>query len=90
MALPALKNEHRVTRKIIEAVPADQGDYRPDAVSKSALELAWHIASAENFFLDGVAAGEFNYRGGSRPDSIRTRRTWPPGMAPRSKPISTA
>ena len=72
MTLPALKNEHRVTRKIIEAVPAEQGDYRPDGVSKTALELAWHIASAENFFMDAVAAGEFNYKGGGRPDSIRT------------------
>jgi uncharacterized damage-inducible protein DinB len=72
MALPALKNEHRITRKIIEAIPAEQGDYRPDAVSKSALDLAWHIASAENFFMDGVAAGEFNYKGGGRPDSIRS------------------
>jgi uncharacterized damage-inducible protein DinB len=71
MALPALKNEHRVTRKIIEAVPADRGDYRADEISMSALELAWHIASAENFFLDGAAAGEFNYKDGSRPESIR-------------------
>jgi uncharacterized damage-inducible protein DinB len=72
MALPSLKNEHHVTRKIIEAVPADQGDYRPAGASMSALELAWHIASAENFFMDGVAAGDFNYKGGPRPDSIRT------------------
>jgi len=72
MALPALKNEHRITRKVIEAIPADQGDYRPDSVSMSALELAWHIASAENFFLDGVAAGAFNYQGGGLPDSIRS------------------
>jgi len=71
MTLPSLKNEHRVTRKIVEAIPAEQSGYRPDAVSKSALDLAWHIASTENFFLDGVAAGEFNYKGGSRPDSIR-------------------
>jgi len=71
MALPALKNEHRITRKIIEAVPAEQGDYRPDAVSKSALELAWHIASAENFFMDAVAAGRFDYERGARPDAVR-------------------
>ena len=70
MALPALKNEHRVTRKIIEAVPVDQGDYRPDGISKNALELAWHIASAENFFMDAVAAGQFNFAGGPRPESI--------------------
>jgi uncharacterized damage-inducible protein DinB len=71
MALPALKNEHRITRKIIEAVPLEQGDYRPDAVSKSALELAWHIASAENFFMDGVAAGQFDTAGSERPDAVR-------------------
>jgi uncharacterized damage-inducible protein DinB len=71
MALPALKNEHRVTRKIIEAVPAEQGDYRPDAVSMSALDLAWHIASAENFFMDGVAAAEFHPAGRGRPETIR-------------------
>lgn len=71
MALPSLKNEHRITRKIIEAVPAEQGDYRPDAVSMRALDLAWHIASAENFFLDAVAAGEFTFGRDTRPDSIR-------------------
>jgi len=71
MALPALKNEHRITRKIIEAVPPDQGDYRPDGVSKTALELAWHIASAENFFMDAVAAGQFSSADRGRPDSIR-------------------
>jgi uncharacterized damage-inducible protein DinB len=72
MVLPALKNEHRVTLKIIEAVPVEQGNYRPDPVSMTALELAWHIASAENLFMSGVAAGEFNFGGGKRPDSIRT------------------
>jgi uncharacterized damage-inducible protein DinB len=72
MSLPALKNEHRITLKIIEAVPAEQGDYRPAGASMSALELAWHIASAEKFFMDGVAAGAFNSTGGKRPDSIRS------------------
>jgi uncharacterized damage-inducible protein DinB len=71
MTLPSLKNEHRITRKIIEAVPTDQGDYRPDAASMSALGLAWHIAQAENFFLDAVAAGEFTFGRDTRPDSIR-------------------
>jgi len=37
----------------------------------SALDLAWHIASAEHLFLDGVASGEFNFSGGGKPDSIR-------------------
>src|SRR5437867_1857080 len=44
--LPALKNEQRITTKVIEAVPLDKGHYRPDPVSRTALELAWHIVAA--------------------------------------------
>ncbi|MGD0438051.1 MAG: DinB family protein [Bryobacteraceae bacterium] len=69
--LPTLKNEHRITCKVIEAIPLGKSDYRPDPLSMSALELAWHIASAENMFLDGVASGAFNFAGGGRPDSVR-------------------
>jgi uncharacterized damage-inducible protein DinB len=71
-ALPQLAAEHAVTKRVIAAVPLDRGDYRPDAVSKTALELAWHIATAENRFLDAVAAGEFNLAPYPRPDSVRT------------------
>jgi uncharacterized damage-inducible protein DinB len=72
MALPALKTEHRTTRKIIDAIPADQSSYRPDPVSKTAFELAWHIVSAEMFFLEAVASGDFHPPGPVRPDSVRT------------------
>jgi len=70
VALPWLKNEHPVTKRVIEAVPIDKGDYRPNEVSRTAFELAWHIAFAENRFLDAVAAGKFDFSGG-KPDSIR-------------------
>ena len=69
LALPWLKNEHPLTKRIIEAVPVDKGDYRPDQISKTAFELAWHIAVAENRFLDAVASGEFRYDQ-SRPDWV--------------------
>lgn len=71
VALPSLAAEHPLTKRVIEAIPLDRGDYRPDAVSRTAFELAWHIASAENRFLDGVASGEFNYGGPKPPDSVR-------------------
>ena len=71
-ALPTIKNEYKTTCKVIEAVPLDKGDYKPDPASMSALELAWHIAAAESMFMDGVASGGFNFGGGARPDSIRT------------------
>ncbi len=70
--LPGLKNEHRITKSIIEAIPADKGDYHPDGISKSALELAWHIAATEMRFMDALPAGEFDFSPRPRPDSIKT------------------
>ena len=70
-ALASVRTEHPLTRKVIEAIPLDQGDYRPDPISKSALELAWHIAAAERRFLDAVAAGEFDLSPAPRPESIK-------------------
>src|SRR6476620_9693286 len=71
MALPTLKNEHQTTRQVIEAIPLDKGDYRPDAVSKTALELAWHIAAAEKRFLNGIVDGGFDFSPISRPETVR-------------------
>ena len=55
---------------MIEAIPVDKGDYRPDAISKTALELAWHIVSTEMRFLNAVAAGAFDFTPMPRPLSV--------------------
>ncbi len=60
-SVPALRNEQRITKQIIQAIPVDKGDYRPDPVSKTGLELAWHIVAAEHRFLDGIANGVFDF-----------------------------
>jgi uncharacterized damage-inducible protein DinB len=70
MALPSLKSEHETTRRVIQAIPLDKGDYRPDAVSKSALELAWHIVASEKRFLSGIPVGAFDFTPLPRPASI--------------------
>ncbi len=57
--LPSLENEHRITLKVLQAVPADKADYRPDPNSMSAFDLAWHIAASETRFLRSIPAGEF-------------------------------
>jgi uncharacterized damage-inducible protein DinB len=69
--LPSLNNEHRVTKSVIAAIPGD-GSYKPDAVSKSALELGWHIAMVEMRFLEAVAAGAFDLSPRPLPDTIKT------------------
>jgi uncharacterized damage-inducible protein DinB len=71
LALDALRTEHPVTRRVIEAIPIDRGDYRPDDIARSALDLAWHIAGAEHRFLDAVAAGGFDFTA-ARPEGLTT------------------
>jgi len=57
--LPALKNESQLTKKVIEAVPAEKAEYRPDPVSKNAIELVRHIAAADVRFADTAINGKF-------------------------------
>src|ERR1043166_3839280 len=69
-ALPGIMMEHATTMRVIEAIPLDKGDYRPDSVSKSALELAWHIVAAEKRFLTGICAGAFDFTPLKSPGAI--------------------
>ena len=69
--LGTLKVESRTTKNVLQAVPADRADYRPDPVSKSAIELVRHIAAADIRFLDVVRAGAFT-AGPGIPEGIGT------------------
>ena len=66
------ENERTTTNRVIAAVPAAREDYTPDAKSMTALNLAWHIASSEPFFLNAVCEGQFSHGEGDRPDNIRS------------------
>lgn len=71
--IATIESEAKTTRKVLAAVPADQGAYTPDAKSMTALTLAFHIASAEVWFLNSVAKASFEWTGGSGlPEEIRT------------------
>jgi uncharacterized damage-inducible protein DinB len=70
IALTNLRMEHPVTRRVIDAIPLDKGDYSPDAVTKSAVDLAWHIVAAEHRFLDAVVTGVFDYSNSGRPAAL--------------------
>ena len=56
----SLEQEAQVTRRVLEAVPATGNDYRPDPKSRTGLELAWHIASSDAWFLNGILISEFD------------------------------
>ncbi len=70
--LATCEREYPTTRKVIAAIPEAKRDYRPDAKSRTALELAWHIAHSEVWFADGVARGEFQPEEESKPAHIQT------------------
>jgi uncharacterized damage-inducible protein DinB len=55
----SIEREHRTTRAVIEAIPLNAGDYRPDSVSKTAMELAWHIAADLAKWYEDVFQGVF-------------------------------
>ena len=70
--LPTLENEFATTKKVIAAVPQDTCEYKPDAKSKTGRELAWHIATAEIFFFDGILNGKFEMTGDPEPPAPAT------------------
>lgn len=70
--LGSLKRESRTTKAVIEAIPAGRADYKPDPCSKSAMELARHIAAAENRFLETPIYGEFRMGGPGLPETVKT------------------
>ena len=72
IGLPALRAEHALTSAVIGAIPAEQAGFRPQADSRSAIDLAWHIVSAEIKYLDAAAAGVFPHDLKPKPDTVQT------------------
>lgn len=71
-ALPSIKNEHRTTRSVIESIPQSNLEYRPDPYSKTAMELAWHIAATEQRLYGGIVSGAFDFAPIPRPENVQT------------------
>ena len=43
--LASVKKEGATTSRVLHAVPVDKASYRPHENSRTALEMAWHLAS---------------------------------------------
>jgi uncharacterized damage-inducible protein DinB len=71
--LARMQHESQITAKVIAALPDDKSSYQIHPKARTALELAWHMASLEIWFLDSLFQGEF-YAGSSNavPDEIKT------------------
>lgn len=73
------KSEIPTTRKVFLEIPEGKKDFRIDPKARTAFEIAWHIASSELWFLNGIINGEFASGEESAPSSVKTVKdiiTW--------------
>jgi len=92
VSLPAVKSESQITKQVIGAIPLDKSEYRPDGISMTALDLAWHIVVTETRFIDSILAGQFDMSPRPRPDSVKNSEdvlSWyTENLAPRLKALT--
>ena len=53
------EGEFAATCQVLAAVKDDNRDYKPDPKSRSAWELATHLATADMWFIDSIVNGSF-------------------------------
>jgi uncharacterized damage-inducible protein DinB len=56
-----IESEIPTTAKVLAAVGKGNGDYKPDPKSRSAIELARHIASSDAWFVQSILDGKFEF-----------------------------
>lgn len=68
----AIRSEVSATARVLTAVPNQNLDYRPDPKSKTGLELAWHIAATDLWFIDAITGHNFNIAPPDQPADVKT------------------
>ena len=65
-------SEAESTIRLLEALPTDQYDFRPDSNGRSIGELAWHLSEIDACLTFGIAEGRFSFED-EPPDLKRPR-----------------
>lgn len=55
------EGEFAATCQVLAAVKNDNRDYKPDGKSRSAWEVAKHLATADIWFIDSILNGKFEF-----------------------------
>jgi uncharacterized damage-inducible protein DinB len=65
------EGEFPATCQVLAAVKDDTRDYKPDAKSRTAWQLATHLATADVWFIDSIIKGSFEWNadGASRAEA---------------------
>src|SRR5262245_41377170 len=54
--------EAQLTIQLLEALPADKYDFRPDPGGRSLGELAWHLSEIEGYISYGITKGAVTFQ----------------------------
>src|SRR6478672_8693983 len=54
--------EAQLTTKLLESLPADQYDFRPDRGYRSLGEMAWHLSEIEGYISYGIVNGAVTFQ----------------------------
>jgi uncharacterized damage-inducible protein DinB len=71
-----LQQEWMTTVKVIEAIPEANKNWKPDPKSRSAWELAVHLAESDVWFLESVAHQQFGAPKPSGAQTVSELATW--------------
>jgi len=71
-----LQMEWMTTVKVLEAIPEDKKNWKPDDKARSAWDLAVHLASSDVWFLDGVMNQQFGKPEGPAVKTIAELVAW--------------
>jgi uncharacterized damage-inducible protein DinB len=63
--------EAPATRKVIERIPQERSDYRPDPKARNAREIAWLIAREEILLAEGLKKGQLEWIDVPTPANVR-------------------
>ena len=58
--IAGIEHEAKTTGKVVAALPDNQLQFKLGDKGRTAAELAWHLVSADIWFIDGIAKGDFS------------------------------
>jgi uncharacterized damage-inducible protein DinB len=68
--LPSVQKEYLTTRRVLRAIPVEKDGFQPHPVARTTIELAWHLASSDVWFLDGFLTSKFEMEDDSMPGDL--------------------
>jgi uncharacterized damage-inducible protein DinB len=62
--------EAKTTSKVISRIP-ENNSYKPDAKSRTAMEIAWQIVSEERMLMDAIETGKADWKPAPTPKTMK-------------------